>query len=91
MYKIMRHLAEKLSEYERAEEQGLLIKLPCELGKLICRITFNQHDGYCIAVDHFDVSMIEEFGKTVFLSVGEAEKACLEKQSGFRKVTRNDW
>lgn len=32
MYKIMRHLAEKLFEYEKAEEQGLFLKLPCKVG-----------------------------------------------------------
>lgn len=35
MYKIMRHLAEKLSEYERAEEQGLLFRLPCKVGEVV--------------------------------------------------------
>lgn len=32
MYKIMRHLAENLYEYENLEEQGLLRRLPCSIG-----------------------------------------------------------
>ena len=32
MYKITRHLAEKLFEYEQIEDDGLLIKLPCKVG-----------------------------------------------------------
>lgn len=32
MYKIMRHLAEKIAEYEDLEEQGKLLKLLCAVG-----------------------------------------------------------
>ena len=35
MYKIMRHLAEKLKEYEDLEEQGRLLKLPCAVGDTV--------------------------------------------------------
>lgn len=35
MYKIMRHLAEKLVQYEDLEEQGLLKVLPCKVGDTI--------------------------------------------------------
>jgi len=35
MYKIMRHLAEKLCKYEDLEDQGLLLKLPCKVGDTV--------------------------------------------------------
>jgi len=42
MYKIMRHLAEKLYEYENLEEQGLLLKLPCKDGDAVYTIDENN-------------------------------------------------
>ena len=38
MYKITRHLAEKLAEYEDLEEQGKLLILPCAVGDTVYRI-----------------------------------------------------
>lgn len=38
MYKIMRHLAEKLYEYENLEEQGLLLKVPVAIGSIVYRV-----------------------------------------------------
>lgn len=35
MYKIMRHLAEKLADYEDKEEQGLLLELPVAIGATV--------------------------------------------------------
>lgn len=35
MYKIMRHLAEKLFEYEQSEEHGYLLVLPCKVGDVV--------------------------------------------------------
>lgn len=35
MYKIMRHLAEKLFEYEQSEEHGSLLTLPCKVGDIV--------------------------------------------------------
>ena len=35
MYKIMMHLAEKLYEYENAEEYDGFIKLPCKIGDYV--------------------------------------------------------
>lgn len=35
MYKIMRHLAEKLKEYEDLEGKGKLLKLPCAVGDMV--------------------------------------------------------
>ncbi len=42
MYKIMRHLAEKLCEYENLEEQGLLMRLPCKVGDTVYTNTSMQ-------------------------------------------------
>ena len=38
MYKIMRHLAEKLYEYEDLEEQGLLLKVAVAIGSIVYRV-----------------------------------------------------
>lgn len=38
MYKIMRHLAEKLYEYENAEENGLILRSPIGIGDIVYRI-----------------------------------------------------
>ncbi len=50
MYKIMRHLAEKLKEYEDLEEQGRLLELPCVVGDTVyvlaeCEDIPTQLDG----------------------------------------------
>lgn len=99
MYKIMRHLAEKLYEYERLEEKGLLAKLPCKVGAIVYKLlaeetnrpteikemrvvnilleeqyiyfTLQSLTGkpYCTSVSS------TEFGKIVFLTQEDAEKA----------------
>lgn len=83
---------EKLAEYETAEEEGRLVVLPCKVGdtvylpnKYMKRIvSFNIvefyifKDGYAI-LDNFENEYeIEDFGKTVFLTREEAEKALKE-------------
>lgn len=40
MYKIMRHLAEKLYEYEQKEEDGFLISIPCKPGDTVYTIRY---------------------------------------------------
>lgn len=49
MYKIMRHLAEKLADYEDKEEQGLLIELPCKVGDTVWSL-----DNYCNDCHEYD-------------------------------------
>ena len=75
MYKIMRHLAEKLYEYEQLEEQGLLLKLPCSIGTevwtIMCGMT-GKHPT--LFKQSFEYSMIEHFGKAVFLTKEEAQQ-----------------
>ena len=85
---------EKLAEYETAEEDGRLLFLPCKVGdtvylpnKYMKRIvSFNIvefyifKDGYAI-LDNFENEYeIEDFGKTVFLTREEAEKALKEME-----------
>ncbi len=66
-------------EYNRLkglEEQGLLLKLPCKVGtKVYCIMTNLKGTHPMIATQKFDYSMLECFGKTVFLTQGEAEEA----------------
>ena len=47
MKKILK-IAEKLKEYEDAEEQGLLIKLPCKVGDTVYSVTRNFISKYTI-------------------------------------------
>ena len=69
----------KLKEYEDLEEQGLLLRLPCPIGSEVWRIV-NQRDNftdqtYKIALrTTFRVDMLNQIGKTVFLSYEEANE-----------------
>lgn len=56
MYKIMRHLAEKLAKYEDAEEQGLLLKPPCKIGDPVWVFTNNKILEYKVARLIIDIS-----------------------------------
>lgn len=77
----------KLAEYEDAEEQGLLLRLPCPVGTTVYCIEDECEDIYIEGSDYrfvgeerFDFWMLEQFGKTVFLTQEEAEQAL--KQMG---------
>lgn len=91
--KILR-LAEKLKKYEDAEEQGLLLKLPCKIGDTVysirelcdlkgtkvvseftvCRFELKKLQQFVVNFDGHRLN-IANFGKTIFLSKKEAEKA----------------
>lgn len=64
----------KLAEYEDLEEQGLLLKLPCPIGTevwtIMCGMT-GKHPA--LFKQSFEYSMIEHFGKAVFLTKDEAQ------------------
>ena len=66
---------EKLAAYEDAEEQGLLLRLPCKVGDTVYHIV----GRIILEVEKEDVvflmlSVAEgRFGKTVFLAKEEAE------------------
>lgn len=73
---------DKLAEYEDLEEQGLLLRLPCKIGtevysaeKLYDTIGEKTYKTFFVLSEKFNVNMIEDFGKTVFLTKEEAEQA----------------
>ena len=81
-------LYKKLAAYEDAEEQGLLVRLPCKVGDTVWVIIKGYTYGevgdppdawYRVDKREFDYDMIPEYGKTVFLTREEAE-AALEKE-----------
>lgn len=82
----------KLAAYEDAEEQGLLLRLPCKVGSNIYRITDDgvdiavcreirvaDEEMYIESVTLCDWISFDEIGKTVFLSEAEAKLAEMEK------------
>lgn len=82
-------IADKLAEYEDAEEQGRLIKLPCKVGDRVFVVERDEVKAY--TVNHFTIIKngvyaylvisyseksivgVDDFGKTVFLTREEAE------------------
>ena len=82
---------QKLAEYEDLEEQGLLIRLPCKIGTKVFYIkTELNGNGFCfferkiIKETEFTTRRMfddENWGKTVFLTREEAERA-LEESNG---------
>ena len=72
---------EKLAVYEDAEEQGLLIRLPCKVGDdvwtIMCGMT-GKHPA--LFRQEFTLSMFSHFGTAVFLTKEEAE-AALERMN----------
>lgn len=82
-------LAQKLKEYEDAEEQGLLLRLPCKVGDTLwwtnafgdlcsskANCMFIEHGIDGIAIETLICNINEkEIGKTVFLTKEEAEAA----------------
>ena len=83
----------KLKAYEDADEQGLLLRLPCKVGSTVYRIEelwdckygydCPFEDAYDINKcedDEFDISMLDKVGKTVFLAKSEAETELKEME-----------
>lgn len=86
---------EKLRDYEIAEEQGLLLRLPCAIGDTVYYI--DDYEIYSDKVDSINIRKeneeyifciafmdykTEDFGKVVFLTREEAEKALDDMQKG---------
>lgn len=85
----------ELYDYRKAEEQGLLLRLPCKVGTpvymieqdcggdtLDCRRGGCEDCGYLyrfIEENAFYPYMYDEIGKTIFLTREEAESALAEK------------
>ena len=78
----MADLRERLKEYEDAEEQGLLFRLPCKVGDSIYSVI---EDGLTIVELKFSLDFYarrkNDFGKTVFLTEAEAEQKLKEMES----------
>lgn len=89
-----KRLTEELEEYQRLEEQGLLLKLPCKVGTTVYEVTnygvkghWDEHrwivdewSGWIVRQRAFNLFMLADgvLGKTVFLTAEEAQ-ATLEK------------
>ena len=73
-------LKNALGKYEDAEEQGLLLRLPCKVGSTVYHIANKR----ILEVENADVFFLclcvaeGRFGKTVFLTQAEAEKKLKE-------------
>lgn len=88
---------QKLGAYEDAEEQGLLLRLPCPIGTTVYNITwwdivqekvkvngktfYRETHKHKVSKSTFSFMDIKDFGKTVFLTKEEAEKE-LERLNG---------
>lgn len=80
----------KLREYEIAEEQGLLLKLPCNVGDTLYFVengevfefvvySFDIRPLQRFVRDYYGMSLnFSKFNKTVFLTKEEAEQALAE-------------
>lgn len=92
---VLLEMYDKLKEYEDLEEQGLLIRLPCKVGdtvwevdtiELYCdeyRITNINITEHGIVLENSCMGFgfnVEDFGKTVFLTKEEAERALEERK-----------
>lgn len=84
----------KLGEYEDAERQGLLLRLPCRVGTIayvlsdrIIKVIITRYDCFkdgsmWFCFNHGCGKSIAEFGKTVFLTKSEAEAKLKELRGG---------
>lgn len=93
-----KRMVNKLAEYEDAEEQGLLLRLPCKVGNELflsdyptihCRLKEYKFIGneVAIVIDCWEwqrtcTRMLSDFGKTVFLTREKAEKALAKMKAG---------
>ena len=71
--------AERIRELLKADKDGRLVVLPCKVGDTVYRLQYiEQTPGrFVVGVVEIKFTLIwlEEFGKTVFLTREEAEKA----------------
>lgn len=72
---------EKLAEYESLEEQGLMVRLPCQIGtEVYCIITEITGKHPIIFKTRFSLELSVGIEKSVFLTREEAEKKLEEMQ-----------
>ena len=90
-------LLEALGKYEDAEEQGLLLRLPCKVGTTVYNTTwwddvtekvkvggktfYRTVHKHKVSKSTFSLLDIYDFGKTVFLTKEEAENKLKEMES----------
>ncbi|WP_455503215.1 hypothetical protein [Blautia sp.] len=72
---------EKLANYEDAEEQGLLVRLPCKVGTEVYYILGIPNKTPC-TIDKcvFKLSDVHKIGESLFLTREEAEKKLEENE-----------
>lgn len=73
---------EELKSYKDAEEQGLIVRLPCKVGAEVYYILGIPNKTPC-TIDKcvFELSGIHEIGKSLFLTREEAEKKLVEMEN----------
>jgi hypothetical protein len=84
---------DRLAEYEDLEEQNMLVKLPCRVGDVVYYLELNLNEIHKMRVQGMSINYngllilhlgdwvaakASEFGKLVFYTKGEAEKALQE-------------
>ncbi len=72
---------DKLAAYEDAEEQGLLLRLPCKVGTDVYYILGIPNETPC-TIDScvFELSDVHKIGKSLFLTREEAEAKLKEME-----------
>jgi hypothetical protein len=79
-------IIKRLAEYEDAEEQGLLLRLPCKVGDTVYQIAPRENEIYPIVAPnlHTIVRWMEDevIGEIIFLTRETAEAALKERQEG---------
>ncbi len=76
--------AEKLADYEDAEEQGLLLRLPCKVGTDVYYILGIPNETPC-TIDScvFELSDVHKIGESLFLTRAEAEAKLKEMEGEY--------
>lgn len=81
----------KLADYEDAEEQGLLLRLPCKVGDTVYLVV---KDGLQIIELEFSLDFYarrkSDFGKTVFLTYQEAELELANRQQSHAEAIMDE-
>ncbi len=76
--------AERIRELLKADKEGRLVVLPCKAGDTVYRLQYIEQTPGRFTVGvvpiKFELIWLEEFGKTVFLTREEAEKALQEME-----------
>lgn len=81
----MADLRETLKKYEDLKEQGKLLLLPCAVGDAVWCVQMHSGGGRVpnwgeVFQSKFSIRMYDDFGKTVFFTRTEAERALAEME-----------